>query len=426
MLLEKLSLFSSKREVFIFLSAILFILSYSILIEYHNYKTLTQFDSNLVTATILKQYTKSKLTKKGNMKTYQVLKLKSDSGFSFYTIAKKSFKHSVGKKVELELWAGEISFYEYLTTFFSFSKIISIDKKISLKQKLYNHLDLTHKNSDISNIYQALYLATPLNNKLQKTFSTLGVSHLLAISGFHLGVLSFLLFFLLKYPYRFFQNRYFPYRNSKVDIFIMVSSILLLYLLFLDSPASLLRAFSMLVLGFILYDRAYKIISMQTLFLTVILLLAFFPKLLFSLGFWLSISGVFYIFLFLIHLKHLSKIWQFILIPMWVYILMLPYSLAIFGNFSIYHPLSIIWTSLFTIFYPLSISLHLIGFGDLFDFALDFFLTLGDKKIQIELNFEWLIFHIILSSLAVWRKIFLWFLLGFSGSILIYAIDQIT
>lgn len=426
MLLEKLSLFNSKREFFLFLFTTFFILTYSILIEYHNYKTLTQFDSTLVTATILKQYKKSKLTKKGNTKTYQVLKLKSDSGFSFYTISKNSFPPNIGKKVELELWAGDISFYQYSTTFFSFGKIISVHEELSLKQKLNNYIDSAHQNNNISNIYKALYTATPLNWELQKSFSTLGVSHLLAISGFHLGVLSFLLFFLLKYPYRFFQNRYFPYRSSKVDLFMIVSSILLLYLLFLDSPASLLRAFTMLIVGFVLYDRAFKIISMQTLFLTAILLLAFFPKLLFSLGFWLSISGVFYIFLFLIHFKHLSKIWQFILIPIWVYFLMLPYSLSIFGAFSIYHPLSIIWTSLFTLFYPLSIFLHLIGFADILDSILESFIVLGDYSVQIELSFKWLFIHIVLSLISVFKKSFLAILLSFNLSLMIYSIYHIT
>uniref|UniRef100_UPI003563EE14 ComEC/Rec2 family competence protein n=1 Tax=Sulfurimonas sp. TaxID=2022749 RepID=UPI003563EE14 len=275
-------------------------------------------------------------------------------------------------------------------------------------------------------IYQALFSAAPLNKDLQTTFSTLGVSHLLAISGFHLGVLSGLLFFLIRPIYNFFQNRYFPYRNSKSDIFLVVAFSLLLYLNFLGSPPSLLRAFSMLIIGFVVYDRGFKIISMQTLLLTGILLLVIFPKLLFSLGFWLSISGVFYIFLFLIHFKHLSKIWQFIIIPFWVYILMLPFSLAIFSNFSIYHPLSIIWTTLFTIFYPLSIFLHLVGFGNLFDGVLENFILLAQSQTSVDLDIKWLVFHIVLSLISIYKKSFVWLLLALSFSFLIYAINHIT
>ncbi|MEA3331185.1 MAG: ComEC/Rec2 family competence protein [Campylobacterota bacterium] len=422
MLLEKLSLFNTKKEFFIFLMACGFVLCYSLLIEFNNYKNLTQFDSNIVTATILKQYEKTKLTKKGKTKTYQVLKLKSEQGFSFYTTKKKTFPHAKAKRLKLEIWAGKITFYEFMTSFFSFSKVIHTYKTPTLKQDLNTHISSSHKNKDIVSIYQALYTATPLPRHLQQIFSTLGVSHLLAISGFHLGVLSTLLFFLLKTPYKFLQNRFVPYRSYKVDSFIIISLSLLGYLLFLETPASILRAFVMLVIGFVLYDRGYKIISMWTLFLTAILILSFFPRLFFSLGFWLSVSGVFYIFLFLIHFKHLHKIWQFVLVPVWVYIMMLPPSLFIFENFSLYHPLSIIWTSLFTLFYPLSIFLHLIGFGDFLDRSLIWLLNLSADNYNISISWHVGILFILTSLLAIRNILFTYILTLMSISIFIYSI----
>jgi competence protein ComEC len=420
-MLEKISLFTSKREILNFILACGFILSYTLLIEFQNYKNLVRFDSALVHATVLIQYAKTKETKK-----YQVLKLKSESGFTFYTAQSKSFPHAKGKKLALEIYTDKISFYNYFTSFYANSKVIDIDSDASLKEKLNNFIASKHDNGDVIGIYQALFTATPLSKNLQSTFSTLGVSHLLAISGFHLGVLSALLFFLLKYPYKTLQDRYFPYRNSKLDIFITIASILLIYLLFLESPASLLRAFGMLIVGFILYDRGFKIISMQTLLLTTILLLAFFPRLLFALGFWLSVGGVFYIFLFLIHFKDLSKIWQFILIPFWTYLLMFPYSLAFFGSFSIYHPLSIVWTTLFTLFYPLSIFLHLIGYGNILDGVLESFISLGEAQTNVTLGFGWLILHIILSLLGMYKRKIIWLLLLYTLSIFVYAIYHIT
>jgi len=426
MLLEKLSLFSTKREFLFFILACGFIFTYALLIEFNNYKNLTKFDSNIVNATILKQYEKTKLTKTGKTKIYQVLKLKAEQGFSFYTTAKKSFPFAKGEKIKIEIFAREINFYEYMTSFFSFSKIIHIYKTQTLKQRLNSYIATQHSNQNITNIYQALYTATPLNSNLQKSFSYLGVSHLLAISGFHLGVLSALLFFLFRTPYKFFQNRYFPYRSYKVDSFISIAIILLTYLLFLDSPASLLRAFVMLVIGFVLYDRGFKILSMWTLLLTGIFILSFFPRLFFSLGFWLSISGVFYIFLFLIHFKNLNKIWQFILIPFWVYIMMLPLSLYIFGSFSIYHPLSIIWTSLFTLFYPLSIFLHLIGLGDFLDGTLVWLLNLNTGEQNLDISWHVEILFILLSFLGMWKKSFIWILLSLSISIFTYSISQLN
>ena len=270
MTLERVQLFN-KRDSFYFLSLTLFILSYSLLIDFQNYKNFTRFDSTIIKAAVLKQYTKTK-----ESKTYQMLKLKTDNGITFYTSARKSFAQVKGKKLRLEIWAGKITFYEYLTSFYVYSRVKKIHELPTLKQKLNSFIASQHKNENITNIYQALFSAAPLSKELQSSFSFLGVSHLLAISGFHLGVLSGLLFFLLRTPYKFFQNRYFPYRNAKSDLFIVVAFSLLLYLLFLDSPPSLLRAFTMLIVGFILYDRGIKIISMQTLLLTVVLLLSFF------------------------------------------------------------------------------------------------------------------------------------------------------
>jgi len=301
-----------------------------------------------------------------------------------------------------------------LTSFYAKSRILEIDKSETLKQRVNFYIEQQHKNSKVADIYKALYTATALPRNLQTIFSNLGLSHLLAISGFHLGVLSTILFFLIKYPYKFLQNRYFPYRNAKSDIFITIGFFLLGYLLFLDSPASLIRSFGMLIVGFILYDRGIKVLSMQTLFLTLILLLSFFPRLLFSIGFWLSFAGVFYIFLFLIYFKHLSKIAQFLLLPIWVYLMMLPYSLAIFGNFSIYHPLSIILSIIFILFYPLSILLHLIEWGDLLDGVISSFISINGDMSGIIFDVWWLYLVIFLSFMAIFKKFYLWLLFGVS------------
>ena len=416
-MLEKVSLFKNREDFLKFLALSLFIFSYSLLIEFQNYKHLTQFDSQIIEATVIKQYTKSKITKKGKKKTYQILKLKSDNGYSFYTYAKKDFQECKGKILTLEIWAGNTLFYDYMKSFYANSRVLKIENTQTLKQKLNNYLELKHKNRDISDTYKALYTATPLPKHLQTTISNLGISHLLAISGFHLGVLSAILFFLLKFPYILLQNRYFPYRNAKVDLFITIAIFLLLYLLFLDSPASLLRSFGMLIVGFILYDRGIKVISMGMLFMTAILLLSFFPRLFFSIGFWLSFSGVFYIFLFLIYFKNLSKIWQFLLLPIWVYFMMLPYSLAIFGNFSTYHPLSILFSLLFTIFYPLSIFLHIIGVGDLLDLPISYLINFDTDPSKNILEIWWLYLVVFLSISSIFKKTALWLLLGVCISI---------
>lgn len=424
--LERVALLSSKKDYLYLFALFIVLLTISLSYEFYKYRQLTKFDSQLVEATILKQYKKTKVTKKGKTKTYQVLKLKSVDGFTFYTTASKNLPNYKDKSALLEVFAGDISFLEYLKGFFAFSKILKIDTKTSAKDAIATALAKAHAKRDVGIIYQALYLAKPLPYHLQQTFSNLGISHLIAISGFHLGVLAALLYFLIKYPYRVLQNSYFPYRSAKHDTFFIIAFILFFYMLFLNLPPSLLRAFAMLCIGFILYERGIKIISLQTLLLTGLLLIALFPRLLFSVGFFLSLSGVFYIFLFLIYFEKRGKVWQFLLLPFFIYLMMLPYSLAIFGNFSLYHPLSILWTSLFSLFYPLSIFLHLIGFGDLLDRPLVALLELNPHAIKLEIPIAILAVEILLSLLAVFKKEGLYLLLFYTLFVFIYSIYKVA
>ncbi len=425
-MIEKVPLLNTKRDFYLLALLTFFLLFYSLLIEYNNYLKLTKFDSSIIEVQVLKQYTKTKQIEKNKTKTYQVLKLKSPKGFTFYTSLSKKTPNILGKKIKLEVWMGKISFYEYMSSFYSFSKLLFVYEKPSLKEELQRYIASQHKAKDIATIYNALFSASSLTPQLQNQFSSLGISHLIAISGFHLGVLSALLFFLIKLPYKFFQERYFPYRNYKRDAFFIIATLLLTYLLFLDLPPSLLRAYGMLLIGFILYDRGVEVISMQTLFLSLLLLIALFPRLLFSIGFFLSVSGVFYIFLFLLYFKHKSKLWQFIFLPLWVYICMLPYSLVIFGNFSLYHPLSILWTSLFTLFYPLSVALHLFSLGALMDPALQWLINIKLDTFQMKLHYGWLFIQVLLSLVSLYKKSFLVLLLCFDVAFFIYAIYYVT
>ncbi|MDF1878238.1 ComEC/Rec2 family competence protein [Sulfurimonas sp. SAG-AH-194-C20] len=422
-MLEKVSLFQTKKDFLNFFILACVLLAISMGMEYYNFKQLTKFDSQLVNATVLKQYTKTKI-KKGKLKTYQVLKLKSEDGFTFYTTASKKLQDIKYKHVTLEVWAGKTSFYDYMQSFYSFSKIIEIHTDTSYKTGLNSRINKQHKSKDVSLVYQALFTAKQLPLELQKVFSSLGISHLIAISGFHLSVLSGILFFLIKYPYRYLQKRFFPYRSLRVDSFIIIAISLLIYLVFLDMPPSLLRAFVMLLIGFILYDRGLKIISMQTLFLTLVLVLVIFPRLYFNIGFWLSIAGVFYIFLFLLHFNDRSKVWKFLMLPFWLYFTMLPYSIVIFGNFSIYHPLSIIWTGLFTLFYPIGIFLHLIGSGNLFDSYLGLLMHLETHTVEILIDLKFLFVEVGLSLLAMYHRVFIYALLMYLLGFFIYAINN--
>lgn len=398
-MLERVDLFSNKKDLLYFITICLAILIHSLFLEYKKYEQLARFDTFNTTAVVQNQYLKS-----NQNRTYTVLKLKSLDGYTLYSIAKKDLQNIKNKKIDIEVTSKDFTFYNFISSFFGFTKIEKIYDSSTTKDLLSRSIQNTHRDSRIAQIYNALFLAQSVDYEVQQIFANLGISHLIAISGFHLGILSAIILFSLRPIYYFFQARYFPYSNSKLHLFVVTFLALFAYLLFLDAPPSLERSLGMFVVGFILYDRGIKVISMQTLLLTLLLLLSFFPRLFFSLGFWLSAGGVYYIFLFMHYFK--EKGWLFLLVGIsgYVYFAMVPISNYIFGNFSLFHALSIPLSILFSIFYPLSIFLHIIGYGDALDPILIYLLDLGSIGGVASLKTPIYYAYLLSSLLALYKR----------------------
>ena len=420
-MLVRLDLFEERRDYLEFAFFTLLLLFTSLSIEFYHFLQLKKDKTVIIKAHVLGEYTKTT-----SKKSYKVIKLQSDHGATFYTTASIRFRSVKNNDVLIKIWTSKLDFLSYLKGFYTKGWFLKTTKPHSLRDELAKKLEMFHNDPDTARIYAALYLAKPLTYELYNRFSAFGISHLFAISGFHLGILSSVLFFLLYWLYKVPHEHYLPYRNIRRDIFIATAMLLLGYVYFLDSPPSLVRAYAMLVVGFILYDRGFEVISMQTLFVAVLLLLALFPRLFFSLGFWLSVSGVYYIMLFLIYFKDLPIWKQFFLIPIWVYLAMLPITLYIFGNFSLWHPASILFSILFTLFYPLSLVLHFIGLGDLLDPLLSSIVHTPLKVYKVALPTWFVIFYALLSFAALKSKKLL-YLLGVTALfVLCYAIISQT
>ncbi len=409
------------REYLYFFLLTFFLLLFSLAAEFYHYAKLTQFDDVVIETTVLKHYTKAK-----EEKTYDVLQLLSGDGAKFYITSKTVLKNLVGYRVKTWLYTAHISFYDYLKGFAAKGRIISVERKKERRYRIGDALKDIHTTEKAAHLYGALFLALPLSSTLQERFSYLGVSHLLAISGFHLGVLSLILFSLLRWPYRLFQQCCFPYRHRNRDLFIIVAFLLGSYLLFLGDVASLLRAYVMLVVGYFLYDRGMKIVSIETLLITLIILLALWPRFFFSMGLWLSISGVYFIFLYLRYFSELSGYVSFVIVPAWVYLMMTPIALTVFGNYSLYHPLSVVWSVLFTLFYPLALLLHAVGYGAAMDGLLDFFLVNEVNGIRFELPLSWLIPYVFLALSALYSKQMLYLLFLVASGVSVTAVYQVA
>ena len=419
--LEKPKLFPEVKSFVFFTVLLIVLISLRLSFEYQGYQTFISKPFYYTYATVLNSYDKIK-----NNKRYKVLKLKSEEGFTFYTTThkKEDFTH---RRLRLQIFPNEsIDFKSYLGTFYVKSKIKEkTTVPQTVKDRLVKSVDNQHKIEELSSFYNAILFATPLKKMLRDKIAQLGVSHLVALSGFHLGILWGLVYGLLLLLYRPFQQRYFPYRHALFDVGLVAMIILGIYVWFVGFPPSLLRSYAMVFVGWGVLLLGMELLSFTFLTSVFLLLSLLFPSLLVSISFWLSIAGVFYIFLLLQYTKHWNK-WMITLmvIPLGIFVLMLPVVHMIFGVTNVYQLLSPLLSLVFILFYPMVMILHLIGIGEIFDGVLIRLFMLPKEGVEHLLPMWLGLGYIVLSIAAIWyRKVFYMVLvLAFSYAVYIFTL----
>jgi competence protein ComEC len=393
-----------KYSIYIFLAFLML----RLLISYNSYQEFISKPFYFIDATVIDSYTKHK-----DSYSYTVLKLRSDDGLRFFTTthSQRDFKDT---KVRLQIFPNDsISFGEYMSSFYVKSKLKST-KALSptLKQKISQYISNQHTSSSIASFFSAIFLATPLDKTIREQISKLGVSHLVALSGLHLGLLWAFMYAVLLYPYRFLQQRFFAYRYDMFDLGFIALIFLGYYVYMVGYPPSLLRAYGMLFFGWGVLVMGLELVSFEFLLTVVMVLLLVLPSLLFSIGFWLSVIGVFYIFLILGYTKEYDKkIVAFVMLPIGIYLLMQPIAHAIFGTTTFYQLASPLLSILFTPFYIISIFLHLIGVGGVFDNLLSKLLSLKITSVDITIPKWFIVPYLILSYKAIKNKMAFYILL---------------
>ncbi|MFP6110237.1 ComEC/Rec2 family competence protein [Helicobacter pylori] len=393
-------LLSTPKEYLLCGVVLSLLLAINLYLEYLNYQRLDFSKPTNLNAQILLQYPKTK-----DQKTYFVLKLQS-KGMIFYTTIKEPLKNLQYRHAQFFGKIKSCSFLESLKSCFFQTYSFSLMRKQDFKSHVRHFIDSVHSNALVGNLYRALFIGDSLNKDLRDRANALGINHLLAISGFHLGILSASVYFLFSLFYTPLQKRYFPYRNAFYDIGVLVWVFLLGYLLLLDFLPSFFRAFLMGLLGFLACFFGVRILSFKLLILACCIAIALLPKLLFSVGFLLSVCGVWYIFLFLKHTQiffktssFLRRSFQVISLSALVFLNMLIIVHAFFPMFSPYQLFSIPLGLIFIVFFPLSLFLHAVGLGSLLDHILSMPLTIPTISIPSPL---WLLgVHLFLTILSV-------------------------
>ena len=402
----KLSLFENKREIFLFSLAIMILFASNLFLQYQVYQKFSHEKFFRTEATVLNQYQKT--SKKG--KVYHVLKLKSVDGYTFITTNYEDIKDLKDREVRIGLITERVTFFDFLKSFYvpSFN-IELLEYHDSIRNTLQESIEKEHTSPQMKELFSALFLAKPISKTLREGVSLLGISHLIAISGYHLSFLFGLIYLLISRPYTFFQDRYFPYRNRRFDMSIFIIMILFWYVWLLDFTPSLIRSFVMMAFAFFLFHRHVRILSFEVLAVAVLFILAIKPPLLFSIGFWFSVSGIFYIYLFLHYFKAYNRWFIMIAINIWVYFAMIPVVHFIFPSFSYWQFLSPLLSIGFALFYPLEMFLHLIAMGGVLDSVLEKLFTIKGEVMMLKTPSWFLALYIFSSFLAIFHYRFLLF-----------------
>lgn len=362
-----------KIYFFIFLCFFAFF-SFGIFKEFLKFK---EFKSSYsVVAKVVKSY------KKG-ARNITFLKFEN---LTFYTYSKKLLKPNLIVSVKIK--SDKLDFMSFFrgNFFLPTFKIDEILLENNLQNNLYDFIKNQHKEPKIWEFYQALFLASAISSELRSDIVKWGISHLVAISGFHLGLLYGAIFMLLFYPYRFFQERFFPYRDLRFDLGIFVLICLGFYLYILDFVPSFLRSYVMYLVGFFLIFRGINLINYQILLFAILLILCFEPRFIFSVGFYFSCLGVFYIFLFFTHFGTKNWLYSVLFFQIYLFFAMNIPVYYFFSQAGFEQIFVILFSYIFIIFYPFVLVLHIFEIGNLLDFAILKFLNYEITTTRIEIS----------------------------------------
>lgn len=359
--MQKIYLSKNSISFILFLITILIV---NLIYEYSSYKRFKNDYIFETKASILNIYPKDRFT---------ILKLKGE-GFEFFASFSKDNNFEKLDLINVVIDTRNISFFEYLKGFFT--KVLYFDrveKRYEFKDKILENIKNNHEDAMIIELFEALFLAVPVSKELRDVITAYGIAHVVALSGFHLAVLSFVIYWILYYPYKFLQDRFFSYRNRRYDILLITIFIMFYYLILTEIVPSLLRAFVLFCIGIFLLRSNMKIFSYTTLFYTFLIVIALFPQYIFNIGFWFSIFAVFYIYLFIQYFKNINRVVLYLFFNVWMFLIFNPIVHYFFPQTAIEQFYSIPITILFTIFYPLEIVAHIFNFSIYFDEFLKIF-----------------------------------------------------
>lgn len=299
---------------------------------------------------------------------------------------------------------------------FTFMELKEIKTEKVKKNFMENYLGKVFERSQknfsykLKNMNKALLLGdnTRLSKKLKEKIRYLGLSHIFAMSGLHIGLVFLVFYFIC---FRVFKK--------KIIIEITTLFLMTLYYLGVKESPSFSRAYIMIVIylfGRILYE---KVNAGKALFVSAVISILYRPNVIFSLSFQFSYLAMIAIFYFYPLVKKInikkSKILDYILFTSSIQVFLIPIQIYYFETIPfISIPINILILPFATIFISLSyVQLFLENFylGFLLEFFVEFsydiFMYLIDIFSKIpNMNFYFYSKKIIISYIVFLAGIF--------------------
>ena len=202
---QRKSIFENAREVYIFCLACALVFALNLGFSYYKFSEFKAQNGVILQAKILQNYEKT--NEKG--KIYRVLKLKTQD-FSFYTTTLADFDAGANEQILIGAENKNVKFKDYLSGSFFMPSYGVAELRYAassepLRDQIYGFIASQHESEKMTELFTALFLAAPVGKELRTDVNFYGVAHLIAISGYHLGLIFGFLYFIMRPAYSYFQ-----------------------------------------------------------------------------------------------------------------------------------------------------------------------------------------------------------------------------
>ena len=164
-----------------------------------------------------------------------------------------------------------------------------INKAENVKKILIKRVDIIPLSDNSKSLIKAMLLgeSSAVEDNTRASFSASGLSHILAVSGLHVGIIVFIIYLFL-----------FPFNYTKISCVRPLITILILwaYIFVIGFPPSGVRA--AIMASFVLMGEVFnrKGTTINSLFVAALFMLIYNPNYIYDVGFQLSFTAVFSIF----------------------------------------------------------------------------------------------------------------------------------